>query len=101
MFPPVASGLVASGSPSTSPQLDTIVLLGAFNPLILSAQWYADNEIVSPGDFEQVLQTGKSIATRDFALLEFRTFQMQAVPDRIQFGLTQEAETPLLLADVV
>jgi hypothetical protein len=91
---------VATDSPTAS-QLDTIVLLGAFNPLILSPQWFADNEIVSPGELEQLLETGKSISSRDFALLEFRAFQLQAEPDRVQFALTEEAETPMLLADVV
>lgn len=82
-------------------QLDTIVLVGAFNPLILSAQWFADNDVVSTGELEQLLRSGKSISSRDFALLGFRTFQVQAEPDRVQFALTEEAETPLLLADVV
>lgn len=82
-------------------RLDTIVLLGAFNPLILSPEWFANNDVVSTGELEQLLQSGKSISIRDFALLEFRTFQLQAEPDRVQFALTEEAETPMLLADVV
>jgi hypothetical protein len=48
-----------------------------------------------------VQETGNWIATRDIAAMQFRTFSLQADRERVQVAMTQEAETPLLLAGVV
>jgi hypothetical protein len=85
----------------TSSRLDTIVLLGSFNPLILDPHWLLKHGVITEYDLEHAQETGKWIATRDIAAMEFRTFSLQADHDRVQVTMTQEAETPLALADVV
>lgn len=85
----------------TSSSLDTIVLLGSFNPLILAPHWLLMHDVITEFDLEHVHETGKWVATRDVAVMEFRTFSLQADRDRVQVAMTDEAETPLLLADVV
>jgi hypothetical protein len=93
---------VATDAGSSSPtRLDTIVLLGSFNPLILDPHWLVQNEIIDQFDLEHVEETGNWIATRDIAAMQFRTFALQADRDRVQVAMTPEAETPLLLGDVV
>jgi hypothetical protein len=92
---------VATDASSSSSRLDTIVLLGSFNPLILDPHWLLQHGIIGEFDLKHVQESGNWIATRDIAAMQFRTFSLQADRDRVQVAMTQEAETPLLLADVV
>jgi hypothetical protein len=92
---------VTTDASSSSSRLDTIVLLGSFNPLILDPHWLLQHGIIGEFDLEHVQESGNWIATRDIAAMQFRTFSLQADRDRVQVAMTQEAETPLLLADVV
>ncbi len=92
---------VSAGVPDLVPALETIVLVGSFNPLILDPNWLLKQQVISQFELEQVQETGKALISRQVALMEFRTFSLQADPNRVQIAMTQEAETPLLLADVV
>lgn len=85
----------------TSSRLDTIVLLGSFNPLILDPHWLEKHGVITEHDVEHARETRKWIVTRDLAAMEFRTFSLHVDHDRVQVAMTQEAETPLALADVV
>jgi hypothetical protein len=89
---------VATDRPTRSA---TIVLVGAFNPLILQPQWLADNGVIEEGDLRSVEDSGNAMVSADFTGIEFRSFSVEVTRDRLQVVATDELETPLLLADVV
>jgi hypothetical protein len=94
-----AQGLpVAENRPTRSA---TIVLTGAFNPLILQPQWLADHGVIDDHDLNALEESGQALISSDFTGVQFRGFSLEATRDRIQVSATQELETPLLLADVV
>jgi hypothetical protein len=92
---------VAADAATTPPSQHTIVLLGAFNPLILDPNWLEQNGVISRADLEQAVASGTWLASREFSSMDFRTFALQVDRDRLQVAMTPEAETPLLIADVV
>ena len=81
--------------------IETIVLLGAFNPLILDPYWLLQHKIIEQFDVDYARETQKWLVTRDITIVEFRTFSLQADAHRVQVAMTQETETPLLIADVI
>jgi hypothetical protein len=91
----------ADAIPPLLSTVETIVLLGAFNPLILDPYWLVQHEIIDEFDLEYARDTKKWLVTRDITIVEFRRFSLQADPNRVQVAMTQETETPLLIADVV
>jgi hypothetical protein len=88
-------------APAFTPTIETIVLLGSFNPLILDPNWLLKQEVISEFDLHEVQDSGKALISRQVVLMEFRTFSLQVDQNRAQVAMSQEAETPLLLADVV
>jgi hypothetical protein len=91
----------AEAIPPPVSTIETIVLLGAFNPLILDPYWLVQHEIIDEFELEHARDTGKWLVSRDITIVEFRRFSLQADPNRVQVAMTQETETPLLMADVV
>lgn len=79
----------------------SIVLLGAFNPLILEPQWLANHDVITDQDLQTLQESGQALVSPELTGLRFRTFALEAARDRIQVIATEELETPLLLADVV
>lgn len=90
-----------SVEPGVPASTATIVLLGAFNPLILSPAWLADNGIITAYDLEEIQDTRRALTAPDVSLMQFRTFALQADHERVQITSTPETETPSLIGDIV
>lgn len=68
---------MASGSESAGSRLDTIVLLGSFNPAILSPEWLRQNDVITQYDVDHAIERERLLVHPDIAAAEFRTFSLQ------------------------
>lgn len=79
----------------------TIVLVGAFNPAILQPRWLASAEALPEGEADATEGAGNIILSREITVAQFRSYALEATPERFSLTTTPETETPSLLRDAV
>jgi hypothetical protein len=79
----------------------TIVLIGAFNPLILQPSWLAEQGAIKAEEAAATLANEQFVITAELVAINFGWFTLEATRERATFATGSEAETPLALRDVV